>query len=97
MNSDRKTELLTFSEARKIIPGRPDLSTIHRWANQGIKGIRLRTLKVGGRRFVSKAEIEVFIAALNKNSDSHLYQQPRLKRLPNLEILDEKLEQELQT
>ena len=56
--------LLTLLEATKILPGRPGLSTIHRWRLRGVRGIKLETLLVGGRRFTSREALERFSAAI---------------------------------
>ena len=56
-------ELLALSAAAKVTPGRPHVSTLWRWHQRGIKGIRLETAIVGGRRFTTRGAIEQFIAA----------------------------------
>ena len=50
-------ELLSLSEAAKVTPGRPH------WQKRGVRGVRLSTVIVGGRRFTSREAIEQFIAA----------------------------------
>jgi hypothetical protein len=58
-----KTETpLTFKAAAKTLPGRPALSTLHRWRLHGIRGVQLETCRVGGRRFTSVEPLERFIA-----------------------------------
>lgn len=47
----------------KIVPGRPNLSTVYRWMNRGVGGVRLETFRAGGKRFTDRAAIERFIAA----------------------------------
>lgn len=37
------------------------VSTIHRWAQRGIGGVKLRITRVGGRSFVLKDDLEDFI------------------------------------
>lgn len=65
--------LLTFSEAAKYIgrrfPGRrggrgPNVSTLHRWASRGIRGIRLEVVSVGGTRAVTVAALNRFFGRL---------------------------------
>lgn len=53
--------LCTITEATKIFPGRPHVATVWRWVNNGVRGLRLETIKVGGRRFTSHEAIERFI------------------------------------
>lgn len=63
------TKYLSFAEAAKLLPGRPHISTLHRWRTRGIKGIRLITKKIGGRRVVEFAELERFIEAVTCAAD----------------------------
>lgn len=52
--------LLSFKEAAKESPGRPHLSTLHRWRLRGIRGIKLETVRLGGKRFTSREALERF-------------------------------------
>ncbi len=56
---------IPFSQAPKYIPGRPHLSTAHRWRLHGVRGVKLETFLCGGRRFTTAQAIERFIAQLN--------------------------------
>jgi hypothetical protein len=53
--------LVSFSEAPNHIPGRPHISTIHRWRLRGVRGKRLETLLRGGRRYTSLEAIQRFL------------------------------------
>jgi len=44
---------------------KPNLATIYRWAQIGIKGIRLETVQVGGCKFTSREALARFFAALS--------------------------------
>ena len=57
--------LITFNEAGRLLPeqSRPALSTWWRWWRRGVRGIRLRTVVVGGRRYTTEIAVEEFIAA----------------------------------
>jgi hypothetical protein len=67
------SDLLTFSQAAAELPGRPHITTLHRWRQRGVKAgdqwIKLRTVRVGGRRLVERAAIEEFIAATTAAAD----------------------------
>lgn len=68
MSIDPKTEtLVTFSDARCALPGgrRVSLATLHRWRLAGVRGHKLETCLVGGRRHTSRQAIDRFIAAGN--------------------------------
>jgi hypothetical protein len=55
--------LVSLTEASKILPGRPCCSSLWRWYARGVRGVRLETLVVAGRRFTSREAIERFVAA----------------------------------
>jgi hypothetical protein len=53
--------LLTLKQASNLLPGRPHISTIHRWRLRGVRGIKLSSVMIGGRRFTSRLAINSFI------------------------------------
>lgn len=58
-----KTEkLLLLCRATANVPGRPHASTLVRWASRGVAGVRLETVKIGGRRYTSAEAIDRFIS-----------------------------------
>ena len=62
---DRSQEqILSITAAAKSLPGRPCIQTIYRWCRNGIKGIRLETLLIGGRRYTSAEALDRFAAAV---------------------------------
>lgn len=64
MSIDIQSEnLLNFSQAAKILPGRPHISTIHRWRLRGVGGVKLESCLVGGRRFTSREALQRFASA----------------------------------
>ena len=68
---DLSTEtLVPWQQAAKHVPGQPHISTLHRWRLKGVKGHRLETLSVGGRRFTSQQAIARFIDACNAPADA---------------------------
>ena len=60
---------LTLKQAARILPGRPHVSTSHRWRTRGVHGVKLITKKVGGRRVVDLAALEAFAAATTAAAD----------------------------
>ena len=51
---DPQTEnLVSLTDAAKTLPGRPNVTTIWRWRNRGVRGVKLETILSGGRRFTS--------------------------------------------
>jgi hypothetical protein len=64
---DIETEqLCLLAEATKCVPGNPHISTLIRWWKRGVKGVKLETLIVGGRRYTSVEAIQRFLAQLNE-------------------------------
>jgi excisionase family DNA binding protein len=37
------------------------LATVYRWTSKGVRGRRLRSYLVGGRRFVSRVDLDLFL------------------------------------
>lgn len=62
-------ERITLTQAARETPGRPHLSTIHRWRLRGVRGVRLRTELVGGRRFTTRRWLREFRAACSAAGD----------------------------
>ena len=66
INASEDEALITFNVAAKHLPtgSRPSDATWWRWWRKGIKGVRLRTAVVGGRRFTTAAWLAQFISAV---------------------------------
>ncbi len=48
------------------VAGRPiPVATVHRWCSRGVRGTRLRSILIGGKRFIERADLEVFQASIN--------------------------------
>jgi len=66
VNRDR---LLTLKEMANKVPGRDgrpvSYGTVCRWAAEGVRGIRLETVLVGGSRKTSEGALAAFVANLN--------------------------------
>ena len=72
--------MVTLTQATKMVPSRrpgkaPEVSTLHRWATRGLRGVRLETIKVGGARMTSREALERFFQALTQ-LDLGRYDQP---------------------
>lgn len=63
MTIDFNEPLLTISEAAKRFPKRPATVSIWRWSTRGVRGCKLRTVAVGGKRFVPESAIAEFLQA----------------------------------
>jgi hypothetical protein len=70
MHIDVGSETLqTFAEAAGELPSRPHVSTLHRWRLRGVRGVKLETCVIGGRRFISKEAIRRFAEATTAAAD----------------------------
>lgn len=63
-------DLLTFRQAAAEIPGRPHFLSLHRWAKDGLRGVHLETVLVGGTRFTTKAALNRFFLATARPTGS---------------------------
>lgn len=65
-------DVLRLDDAKKLLPGRPDRSTVYRWAlGPGSHGVRLESFKVGRRRFTTKQAIQRFVEAVTVAADGN--------------------------
>ncbi len=79
--------LFTLTEAAKLIPrrraGRPTaISSVFRWCQIGIRGIKLEYIQVGGCKMTSTEAIRRFYDALTKQSQAG--QAPVKKPAPHI-------------
>jgi len=51
---------IPLHKASVHIPGQPHISTLHRWRSHGIRGTKLETYLVGGRRFTTREALQRF-------------------------------------
>ena len=62
------TAAISLREAAKLLPGNPSRTTLSRWTHHGVRGVKLATILVGGRRYTTRDELERFIAASSEQS-----------------------------
>jgi len=60
-------KLITLSEAAELFQRRPTSAAIYRWANKGVRGVKLDSTIEGGRRLTSREAVARFRAALNQS------------------------------
>ena len=64
-----KEEPITLSEAAKLLPPRrngkrPHFTTLYRWASQGLHGVKLEVVKIGGTACTSRPALQRFFNCL---------------------------------
>jgi Protein of unknown function (DUF1580) len=63
--SGKNSKPLTLAQAARLLPNRPNPVTLWRWRTKGIRGVRLRTELIGGRRFTRREWLDDFRKAVN--------------------------------
>lgn len=63
-------QLLTLEQAAHSLPGHVAPSTTWRWCRVGIRGIRLESVLIGGKRYTSTAALATFAAALTAAAET---------------------------
>jgi len=70
---DPNTEhLITLKQAARQLPGNVHLSTLHRWRMRGVKGVKLETLMIGGRRYTSVEALSRFFERTTQAADGEV-------------------------
>ena len=69
MIDPEREEIVTLTAATKTTPCRPNVATLWRWRTKGIRGIRLETMMIGGRRVTSREALSRFFAATTAAAD----------------------------
>ncbi len=63
--TDPFSDLVKLSVAARELPDPPHTSTFIRWSSRGIRGIKLRLVRIGGRHYVSRSALKEFFEALS--------------------------------
>ena len=69
MIDPQNESLVSLTDAAKSLPGRPNITTSWRWRNRGVRGIKLETVLIGGRRMTSREALSRFFAATTAAAD----------------------------
>lgn len=65
--------VISINEAAKMLPSfrsgkRMNIATVFRWALRGLKGIRLETIQIGGRKCTSVEALQRFFERLTEQA-----------------------------
>lgn len=60
-----RERLLSLAQAARLLPSRPSPTTMWRWCTRGIRGVRLRSVKIGRSRMTSEEALQEFVSNLN--------------------------------
>ncbi len=69
-------DYLTLTQATKIAPGRPHISSIWRWIRRGTltrsgSRVHLRAVRAGGRMFTTHAWLDEYLTGVNDGDATH--------------------------
>ena len=89
--------LIALSQAAAWIGSRtgrrPNISTLHRWALRGCRGIRLETQAVGHQRYTSEAAINRFLNAKPTEAQSVVAVEITPVRSPVIKVNDDSVDE----
>ena len=61
--------LIPVGKISTLLPKRVHTATIWRWIQRGVRGVKLETVLIGGRRYTSREALQQFIAATTAAAD----------------------------
>jgi hypothetical protein len=64
-----KEKGMTLTSAARSLPKPPHISTVWRWVKFGVRGTKLETVVVGGRRYTTREALTRFIAATTASAN----------------------------
>ena len=88
---------LPLRQAARLLPnrraGKPThVATLYRWAQRGLRGVRLETLQVGGTLCTSREALQRFFERLSKNPEPEAPHEARSATSQKAaELVDEEL------
>ena len=56
----------SLKQLAEMLPNKPTTATLWRWASQGVRGHRLRVVKLGRTFYVPESAIGEFLGAINE-------------------------------
>jgi len=60
-------DMIGLSKVPGELPGRINTSTVWRWTQRGVGGVKLETVNIGGKKMTSRQALSRFIAATSRN------------------------------
>ena len=84
--------ILLLAKTASVVPSRPHVATLYRWWRRGVRGIKLETVVIGGRRYTSLEALQRFADRLSEatpTAPGNIVRQPRA-RIDHIDhLLDE--------
>lgn len=86
-------DYLSLSQAARKLPRHPHVSTLHRWRLSGVRGVKLRTCLVGGRRYTTAEWLEEFIDATSAADGAQPATRPSRQREAEISRAERELDE----
>jgi len=67
MSDENRESHFPLTGGRERIASHPSPATLYRWALKGVRGIKLETVMMGGRRYTSDEAVDRFFARLSRH------------------------------
>ncbi len=73
MTSEKRSTktILTLAQAAQLLPHRPNPHTLWRWSSRGLRGVKLKTFKVGRSHCTTAELLAQFIRESDLPGDHH--------------------------
>jgi hypothetical protein len=65
-------QYLSITQAAQRLPGRPHRNSVRRWMGQGCYGIKLRSVRFGGKRLTTEIWCDEFTEAVTARTGRQL-------------------------
>jgi hypothetical protein len=62
--------LILLTEAARKFPTQPHVATMRRWVREGVRGVKLEAVFIGGASYTSIEAMNRFVEALNHESET---------------------------
>jgi len=69
-------QLVTLTEAAKLLPDRPSSTTMWRWSRKGVGGKVLETITIGGKVYTSVEALQRFATCRGGNAPQSDHRSP---------------------
>lgn len=60
-------DTIRLNQVPSELPERINISTVWRWTQLGVRGVKLETVTIGGKKLTSRQALSRFIAATSRN------------------------------
>ena len=61
----KKEKPISLAESARYFPKRPSTSSLWRWSTRGVRGVRLESFCIGGKRYTTEKAVGRFLSTLN--------------------------------